>query len=458
MTAPQPIRNHTFRIAALAWPILIGQLAVIANSVVDTVMVSRFSVTDLGALAVGASIYISIFVGMNGVLQALSPVIGQLYGARDFAAIGREVKQGVWLALFLSCVGCLCLLFPQPLLSLARASPELTAKAELYLGILALALPATLGFVIYGALNNAMARPKMVMAIHLSALLLKIPLNALFIFGGLGLPALGGPGCAIATTLTAWLALLTGWLILRHNPFYRVLGLFGGGFVAPQWAALKELLRIGLPIGLSFFIEVTSFTFIALFIARLGDNVVAGHQITANFATLLYMLPLSIANATGTLVAQAIGAHDHPTARRIGFSGIRFAIIVSVSVGVLTWLARAAIVRAYTPDELVIATALPLFLFIGFYQLFDALQVTTSYILRAYKVVLVPTVLYAAALWCVGLGGGIMIGLNPFGLDIPARLTGAAGFWFSNSISLVLLATGMLWHLRTVQRKAMQSS
>ncbi|MEA5098806.1 MAG: MATE family efflux transporter, partial [Burkholderiaceae bacterium] len=325
MTATQKTHPHIFRIAALAWPILIGQLAVIANSVVDTMMVSRFSATDLGALAVGASIYVSVFVGLNGVLQSLSPVVGQLFGARDFPAIGREIRQGVWLALLLSCIGCLFLLFPQPLLALAKASPELTAKAEMYLRILALALPATLGFVIYGALNNAMARPKMVMAIHICGLILKIPLNAWFIFGGFGLPAFGGPGCAIATTLIAWLALAIGWLILRHNPFYRVLELFGHGFGMPRWSALRELLRIGLPIGLSFFIEVTSFTFIALFVARLGDHVVAGHQITANFATLLYMLPLSIANATGTLVAQAIGAHDHPAARRIGFAGMRLA-------------------------------------------------------------------------------------------------------------------------------------
>jgi multidrug resistance protein, MATE family len=450
-------RSHTFRIASLAWPILIGQLSVIANSVVDTMMVSRFSATDLGALAVGASIYISVFVGLNGVLQSLSPIIGQLYGAQRFEDIGAEVKQGIWLALLLTCFGCVLLFYPQPLLSLAKASPELTEKAELYLRTVAFALPASLGFVIYSALNNAMGRPKMVMAIHVSALLLKIPLNALFIFGGLGLPAMGGPGCAIATTLTAWMALLAGWFILRYHPFYQVIGLFGTGFVKPQWAALKTLLKIGLPIGLSFFIDVTSFTFMAIFIARLGDTMVAGHQIAANFATVLYMLPLSIAVATSTLVAHAIGAHDHANARRIGFAGIRMAVLICVSIGALIWLSRDYIVRAYTPNDLIIATALPLFLFISFYQLFDAVQVTISFILRAYKVVLVPTVMYAIALWCVGLGGGVSIGLNPFGLDLPTGITGAAGFWLSNSISLVLLACGMMWLLRRVQREAQQT-
>lgn len=451
MSRSASARNHTLRIASLAWPILIGQLSIIANSVIDTMMVSRFSVTDLGALAVGASIYVSVFVGLNGVLQSLSPTIGQLYGAQRFRDIGGEAKQGIWLALFLSCVGCLVLLFPQPLLWLAKASPELTAKTEAYLRMLAIALPASLCFVVYSALNNALARPKMVMAIHVGGLLLKLPLNALFIFGGLGLPAMGGPGCGVATAVIAWLCALIAWLILRYRPLYETLGLFGTGFVRPQWTSLKELLKIGLPIGLGFFIEVTSFTFIAIFVARLGDTVVASHQIVANFSTLLYMIPLSIASATGTLTAQAVGAQDHLLARRVAFSGIRLAVLVSASIGALAWLTRDTIVRIYTPDAPVIAMAVPLFLFIGLYQSFDAIQVVVSYILRAYKVVLGPTVMYALALWCIGLGGGITLGLNPFHLNLPAILTGPGGFWCSNSISLVVLACGMLWHLRRVQ-------
>lgn len=152
-----------------------------------------------------------------------------------------------------------------------------------------------------------MARPKMVMAIQVTGLLLKIPLNTLFIFGGWGIPAFGGPGCAIATFIIVWLELLIGWLILRYNPFYRILHLFGTGFAWPNWKSLKELLSLGIPVGLNYFIEVTSFTFMALFIAMNRVNAVAGHQIVANFSGVLYMLPLSLASATSTLVAQSIG-------------------------------------------------------------------------------------------------------------------------------------------------------
>lgn len=443
----------TLRIATLAWPILIGQLAVIANGVIDTAMTSRFSATDLAALAIGTSIYISVFVGLNGVLAAIAPIIGQLYGGGRFSDIGAEVKQGAWLALFLTLAGCAFLLFPQPLLSLAQASPALNEKATLYLRTLALALPATMGFRLYASLNTAIARPKMVMSLQLAALVLKVPLNALFIFGGFGLPALGGPGCAVATCITVWLTFAVGYLILRLDPSYREFRIFGSGFAPPQWRAQRELLTLGIPMGLSYLIEVTAFTFMALFIARLGDTAVAGHQITANFATVLYMLPLAIASATGTLVAQSIGAREHDTARRVGFAGIRLAAILSVSIGCIVWAARGLIVRAYTPNEAIMTTALPLFAFIAFYQLFDSVQVTTAFVLRAYKVAVIPTVMYAVALWGVGLGGGYVLGLNPFQISPPA-LQGAAGFWMGNSASLALVAAGLLWYLRLVQRNA----
>lgn len=453
-TSPPAARGAriTTRIIALSWPILIGQLAVIANGVIDTAMTSRFSATDLAALAIGASVYVSVFVGLNGVLAALSPIVGQLYGGKRYAAIGQEVKQAGWLAFFLCLLGSVPLLFPQPLLALAQASPELAAKATHYLQILALALPATLGFRVYAGLNTALARPKMVMVLQLAGLGLKLPLNAWFIFGGFGLPAMGGPGCAAATAVTTWSVFIAAILILRFDGSYRQFNLFGSGFVAPRWAALRELLRLGIPMGLSYLIEVTAFTFMALFITRLGAASVGGHQITANFATVLYMLPLAIASATGTLTAQAIGADDLDHARHVGNAGIRLAAFVSVTLGLGVWLARYQIVRAYTPDPVIGAAALPLFVYIAFYQLFDSVQVVTAFVLRAYKVAVVPTLMYAVALWGIGLGGGVVLGLDPFGTS-PAFLHGAAGFWMANAASLAVVAAALLWYLRVVQRR-----
>lgn len=452
MNQVQPAsQNLTLNIAGLAWPILIGQLAAIANPVMDTVMVARTSATDLAALAIGASIYISIYVALNGVMQSLMPIFGQLYGAGRFIEIGKKARQGVWLAFFLSLAGCALLSFPAPLLSIAKTPPELTGKATLYLRILAFSLPASLAFLVYNTLNTALARPKMVMAIQVCALLLKIPLNILFIFGHAGLPAMGGPGCALATLFLAWFMLATAVLILRFNPFYRSLHLFQAAL--PDWPSLKELLRLGLPLGINYFIEITAFAFMALFIARLGVDIVAGHQIIANFSTVLYMLPLATASATSTLVAQSIGAGNLLLARKIAFAGQRMAAGIAITVAAGIWLFREYIVGAYTSNPVIASHAIPLLLFVCCYQFFDAIQVTSAYILRAYKVVLAPTLLYLMTLWCIGLGGGYLLAFNLPELNLPAQIRGAGSFWFCNGISLTLLACCLFLLLKKVEKQ-----
>lgn len=449
-STPATQHGWTARIASLAWPILIGQLATITNGVIDTMMTARYSAMDLAALGLGSSVYISIFVGLSGVLQALSPAIGQLFGAHKFTEIGFEVRQGAWLAIFLSIAGAILLCMPAPLLSIANPTAALNDKVVEYLQILALALPATLGFRVFTSLNTATSRPRMVMTIQLCALLLKIPLNLLFIFGGLGLPAFGTPGCAIATAVTAWAALITGWFIIRRGAHYQPFRIFGMGLGKPVWQAQAALLKLGVPMGLSYLIEVTAFTFMALFISRLGSNTLAGHQVTANLGTVLYMLPLSIAHATGTLVAQEIGAGKLIQARHTGNAGIRLGAVLAVSTGIGVWLLREQIIALYTPDVSVAAAAMPLFFFISFYQLFDAIQVGTAFVLRAYKVALIPTIMYAFALWGIGLFGGYLLGFNVSGYT-PAVLQGAAGFWMGNSFSLALVGIALLWYLKRIQ-------
>ena len=188
------------KIAGLAWPVLIGQLAIIAFGVIDTAMVGRYSAVDLAALGLGSSIYISVYIGLTGILTALQPITAQLFGARRYQEIGEEVRQSLWLALALTAIGFLILFFPGHLLHLARVPDALHERTVSYLRILAFGLPAGLVFRVYGSISNAVGKPRLVMILQIGALLLKVPLNTWFIFGGLGVPALGGPGCALAST------------------------------------------------------------------------------------------------------------------------------------------------------------------------------------------------------------------------------------------------------------------
>ncbi|KDR26030.1 MULTISPECIES: MATE family efflux transporter [Caballeronia] len=439
------------KIAALAWPVLIGQLAVIAFGVIDTAMVGRFSATDLAALGLGGSVYISVYIGLTGILVALQPIAGQLFGAGRESEIGEETRQAFWLAAALAVIGFVLLFHPEPLLSLAKTPPALHDRTVDYLRILSFGLPASLAFRVYSSLTNAVGKPRLVMFLQVGGLLLKFPLNTWFIFGGFGVPALGGPGCALASTLINWVLAAVGMTVLLKVEFFRPFAIFSH-FCWPVWRRQLALMRLGIPMGLSYLIEVTSYTFMALFISRFGTTTLAGHQIAGNLGAVLYMTPLAIGIASSTLVSQALGAQRYDDARSISRHGIGMACVLALVYGVLLLAARPLVIAAYTPDANVIAAAMPLVLIIFFYHFCDALQITTAFILRAYKVTLVPTVIYAIALWGIGLGGGYLLGFDVGG-GVPEWLQGARGFWIANSASLGVAGVGLFVYWRRVSSR-----
>ncbi|SMG24735.1 MATE family efflux transporter [Paraburkholderia susongensis] len=444
------------KIAALAWPVLIGQLAIIAFGVMDTAMVGRYSAVDLAALGLGSSIYVSVYIGLTGILTALQPITAQLYGASRYGEIGEEVRQSFWLAAALTVIGFLILFFPGPLLRLSHVPDALYERTLAYLRILAFGLPAGLVFRIYSSVANALGKPRLVMFLQVGALLLKIPLNTWLIFGGLGVPALGGPGCALASTALNWALAVLGMLLLVRVDVFRPLGIFTH-FCWPVWKRQAAQLRLGIPMGLSYLIEVTSYTFMALFIARFGTTTLAGHQIAGNIGAVLYMTPLSIGIAASTLVAQALGAHKPEAARTLSRHGIAMAVAIACCYGALVLVLRPYIIDGYTTNAQVAAAALPLVLIVAGYHLFDALQISTAFVLRAYKVAVVPTVIYAIALWGVGLGGGYVLGFDTTGVT-PPWLTGARGFWVANTASLAIAGIGLLVYWRIVSRRYLREN
>ena len=205
-------------------------------------------------------------------------------------------------------------------MALARMDPELEARVRSYLLALAFALPAALLFAAYRGFNTAVSRPKAVMALQLCGLGLKLPLSMALIQGvpAIGVPAFGVVGGGIATAVAMWLQLAAAFWVLRRDSFYTPFELRGRGLHAPDLKALKTQLRLGVPMGMSILIEVSGFSLMAVFIARLGTTAVAGHQIAANLVSILFMLPLALSSAISTLVAQHLGAQDGAGARRIG--------------------------------------------------------------------------------------------------------------------------------------------
>ena len=408
-----------------AWPILIAQLLSMGMMIADTLIAGHHGTADLAGIAIGSSFNVSVIMLLAGILQAIAPTVAHHVGARQHHEIGPALQQGFWLALLLAIPGVALLLAPRGLLAWADVPADVAASAADYLAATAAGLPALLLYRTFYAFNNAVGRPRALMAISAIVTSTHIPLAWALTNGKLGLPEFGGTGCGISTAVVNWLSLICGLIYLLRNADYRQYAIFSA-WQPPRRRALGKLLRLGLPMGMSTFIDISSFTLIAILAARLGMETVAGHRVIANLTGLLYMLPLSLSIATMVLVGQAVGGRDPQRARHTARLGLSLTLGCAVLMGTLLWLGRQPLVEMSTSDPAVQAIALGLVIYLCLYQGLDGLQTLAAYALRGYKVTLLPMLLHTFCFWGIGLSGGYWLS---FAAPWRSAAPSLAGFW-----------------------------
>lgn len=446
---------HQGAILRISAPIFIAQIAVMANAVADTIIAGHYHADHLAAIGIGSAIWASVFIPLMGIVQGLSPIIARFHGARQPLEIGRHVRAGTWIALALSALMMVAFTYPDPMLEWAQIPPEVLPLSRRYLQLLAFGVPALMLARVFYSFAPAVDHPRAVMAINVAGLCLKIPLSYAFVNGAWGFPELGGPGCGLASAIAFWLMFGVALGLLRLDPAYRRFAIWGQGWRFDPGAAWR-ILRLGTPIGMSIAIEVTSFVFMALFLARLGATVSGAQQIVSNFAALLFMLPLSLGIGTQVLIGQNLGAKKGGEAREVALDGMRMAAGLATLVIVVIALSRHEIVALYTSDPGVATLSLELLTILVVFHWFDAVQCLATQALRGYQQTWIPMLIYAVALWGVGMGVGYVLAFAqwPGGGEIRwLQPLGAAGFWYAQTASLVVAGAALYWEFGRVSRR-----
>ncbi len=421
--------------------VLIGQLAVIAFGITDTVVAGRYAPEALAALSIASAIYISVYVSLNGVLQSLLPTYSQLHGSRHYRQLGASFRQSLYLCTFLIVCGMAVMLWPGALLRWTQVPGALQASVLQYLAILAWALIPSLGFRLYASLNQGLGKPLLVTWLQMGSLCLKIPLTVWLTFGGAGIQPMGLAGCAWATFIVLWLMLACAVWMLCVHPLYAPLNLWKS-MEPPHWQQLGQFMRMGLPGGLAYLIEITSFTLMALFIARLGVTSAASHQIAASMTGTMYMVPLSLSIACSARVSYWLGAGYPVRAKRTAGLGMICTTTLASVMAMLVWLFAQPIASLYSKSEAVIALAASLLGWVSLYHIADAVQTIGAFVLRCYKVTLLPLLIYAVMLWGMGLLGGYWLTYN--GIGSMAAMQEPQAFWIAGAAALAVVAASFV--------------
>jgi len=433
-------------------PIFGSQLSYMLMGTTDTIIAGRASPADLAGLGVGNSISMTVFMFISGVIFAVTPIVAQLYGAKKFKQIGQKLREVLWIALFLGILIAVLFMNMGFILNNLPIDKSITDISIKYLQAIALGFTFLTVFTCLRCYSEGMKLTVPVFVIAFCGMILNIPLDLMFVYGWFGAPKLGGVGCGIATTIVSFIMMVAMFFYIAISKNYKKTQPFSK-FSWPSSSTTKEAVKLGVPIGLGIFIELSMFSGAGIILAVLGESIVASHYIAINIASLFFMIPLSIGLAAATRVGNLIGEENPIQAKTASHSTIYLCIIAALVNIAVILVFREFIVGIYTTDIIVFNLTVGLLIFAALFQLPDGIQMGALGSLRGYKDTFVPMILLFISYWIFALPVGYY--LTNFGFGNPY---GASGMWIGMIIGLSIFSILSILRLRWVTRKSLRFS
>ncbi|MFM1651058.1 MATE family efflux transporter [Brevibacillus sp. B_LB10_24] len=431
-------------------PILISQLALFSMTFFDTIMSGHASPTDLAGVAIGSSIWSPVQAGLTGILLAVTPIVAQMIGAMRKDQVPFTVVQAMYLAVAIALavvlIGAAAL---GPLLNMMDLEPDVHDIAWRFLIALSFGIVPLFVYTVIRCFIDALGWTRITMLITLVSLPINIVLNYMLIFGHFGMPRLGGVGAGYATAITYWcIALISLFVVHRVHAFseYGILT----KFYRISMAAWKELLRIGVPLGFSIFFEVSIFAAVTLLMSQFNTITIAAHQAAMNFASFIYMVPMSVSMALTILVGFEAGAKRFKDARQYSYMGISIALVMAALFAVGLLLFNEQVAGWYTTDEAVLRLTQHFLMYSILFLLSDAVAAPIQGILRGYKEVTVTFIVALISYWVIGLPlGYLMANYTSFA---------AFGYWIGLITGLAAGAVFLFGRLLALQRRKIRAN
>jgi len=436
--------SHFF---TLLLPILVTQVTLFSMSFFDTIMSGNSSPQDLAGVAIGVSIWAPISTGLTGILVAITTLVANLNGAKEDNKIAPLVMQALYLAGFLAIFIIIVGMFTiQPILHHMNLEPKVHRVALHFIFALSFGILPLFLYTVLRQFIDGLGKTRTTMIITIVSVPINVILNYFLIFGKAGLPRLGGVGSGVASAITYWIIFgLATYIVQTKEPFksFRIFK----NFVAVSIATWKSILKLGVPIGLSIFFEVSVFAVVTLLLSEFDTETIAAHTVAMNFASMLYMVPLSISMALTIAVGYEVGAKQFQNAKEYSKIGLVMALLIASFFGIIIYFFRYDVAGLYTNDSSVQSLAGGFLIFAILFQLFDAFAAPIQGALRGYKDVNVTLLMMILAYWIIAL---------PVGYVLKNTELGAKGYWIGLIVGLSVSAITLTYRLIQLQNQKLK--
>ena len=406
----------------LSAPMIATQFFIMGMGFVDTAMSGQYSSLDLAGVAIGGVILWPLFMLFAGVLTALTPMVSQHVGGGRRLAVGALIQQGIWVAMIFGVLLFLLVRISEPLLILFDVAPEAVSIAMAYLKAASWGCPAVMLYVTLRYACEGLGQTLLPLLIAGTTLPINAGLNYVLIYGLFGAPELGGEGCGWATAITMWFELGVMLLVLRR-PWLRNTGLFER-VLKPKLAPIKSILQIGLPIGMTMFLEMTVFSLVSLLVGSIGIAAIGANTIGGNLNWFVFVIPMALGSAASIRVGYHVGAKDYARAAKVARLSVLISATYAFLASLVLVLGREVLPRIYTSDPAVLVLTAEVLLIVAAYQFFDCTQATIIGALRGYKDTQYPMIISIIGYWLIALPVGTILGWGLLGWNL-----GVLGFW-----------------------------
>ncbi|WP_409300771.1 MATE family efflux transporter [Peribacillus sp. SCS-155] len=426
-------------------PILITQLGMFSMVFFNTILSGRYSESVLAGVAIGSAIWNPVFTGLSGILLAVSPIAAQRFGEKKSTDVISVLTHGIYLAILISLLVIILGAFLlEPLMNIMNLPSTARSIGHDYLVGLGFGIIPLFIFNVLRSFIYALGKTRIVMFILISALPINLFLNFVLIFGKWGFPELGGAGAGYATSVTYWvMAGITLVIIQTKEPFSNYFSL--SAFKRFSMKECKEILAIGVPMGLSIFFETSMFAVVTILISKFNITTIAAYQSALNIVAFLYMIPMSISMAQTVLVSYEVGARRYKDAKAYSWLGIYLSIAIAVLAGLFVVLFRYDVAGLYSTEPEVIVLTAQFLIYALFFQISDAIQVTALAALRGYKDVNIAFIMTLVAYWGICLPTGYILA--------HYSELGARGYWIGLTSGLLAAGIALSIRLIIIQKK-----
>ena len=443
------MKEETKSFLKLAVPMFGSQVALQLIGINSVIQSGNYSSEVLAGILMANGLYWPLMFGLGGVIFFVTPMVAQLFGANKLKEIGPLVRQAVWLVIPIVVFIMILLGQASKLLVFVGVEEGIIKHTDEYLSMFIFAIPPIMLSQPLRSLSEGITRPRPIMYINIGMLVMAVIGNYCFIYGNWGFPEMGARGAGLSAIIGTWTALFTLIFYVWWSKNYKSTEFFSR-FDWPSLRVIKDILRGGIPLGLSNFFEIGMFSGSTLILGSLGSQVVAAHGIALNIGGLLFMVPMSIGLAAAVRVGNKVGEQDFKGARYSSFYAVKFGTSLGLINSFLLLLFAELIVSSiFTDDQAVISTAVVLLMFAALFQVADAVAMCGMGSLRGYKDTFGPMLIVFVAYWLIGLPFGYSLAVT----DTWAVTLGAAGMWSGMCIGLIIAASCMLWRLNVTTNK-----